>query len=65
MQELSTGLIRQIDDLSQEAKDRAIPNRENQGSTFTVGEIIIVKSGRFKVHAITEKRLYLDSLPSA
>lgn len=47
----------------QEIKDKAIPHRENQGPIFCVGEILEIRGGKFRVHAITDKRIYLDSLP--
>lgn len=47
----------------QALKDAAIPQRENQGPIFAVGEVIEIRGGRFRVHAITDKRIYLDSLP--
>lgn len=47
----------------QAAKDAAIPIRENQGPIFSMGEIVTVKGGRFRISGITEKRIYLDSLP--
>lgn len=64
MQDLQTGAMVPIENDSQEAKDRAIPQRERQGPTFAPGEIVEVKGGRFKVHAISDKRLYLDSIPA-
>lgn len=64
MQDMSTGALVPIENDSQEAQDRAIPQRENQGPVFGIGEIVEVKGGRFKVHAISDKRLYLDSLPA-
>lgn len=65
MQNTSTGLLHELAGLSQEDKDRAIPNRKHQGPIFTVGEIVKVKEGLFRVHAITDKRLYLEGVPSA
>ncbi len=47
----------------QAIKDAAIPQRENQGPIFSVGEVLEIRGGRFRVHAITDKRIYLDSLP--
>lgn len=48
----------------QAERDRVIPVRAHQGPTFFVGEEVEVKGGRFRVQAITDKRLYLDSLPA-
>jgi hypothetical protein len=56
--------MKPLPSLSQAAKDEIIPVLENQGPVFTVGEILEMRGGRFRVHAITSKRLYLDSLPS-
>jgi hypothetical protein len=47
----------------QKAKDEAIPVRDNQGPVFSVGEILEIRGGKFKVHAISDRRIYLDSLP--
>lgn len=51
-------------EIAQGAKDKVIPELEYQGPTFFCGEELEVKGGKFKVHAIAGKRLYLDSLPS-
>lgn len=69
MQDLSTGQMHALDEEQfkldqQRAKDAVIPQRENQGPVFSTGEILEIKGGRFRVHAITDKRLYLDSLPA-
>ena len=55
--------IGELDRQLQTAKDAALPEREHQGPIFSVGEELEIRGGRFRVHAITEKRLYLDSLP--
>jgi hypothetical protein len=55
--------IGELDRQLQTAKDEAIPERANQGPVFSVGEELEIRGGRFRVHAITEKRIYLDSLP--
>lgn len=47
----------------QKAKDAVIREREAQGPIFSVGEILEIRGGKFRVHAITDKRIYLDSLP--
>ena len=47
----------------QDAMDDAQPDRTRQGPVFTVGEEIEIRGGRFRVHAISQKRIYLDSLP--
>ena len=36
----------------------------DQGAILSVGEIIEIKGSRFKVHAITAKRIYLDCIAS-
>lgn len=36
MQDMSTGAMMPLENLSQEAKDAAIPQRENQGPTFFI-----------------------------
>ena len=64
MQDTQSGALVAIDDESQEAKDRAIPQRDRQGPTFAIGEVVDLKGGKFRVHAISDKRLYLDSIPS-
>lgn len=46
----------------QEAFDRVV-SREHQGPIFTVGEELEIRGGRFRVHAISSKRIYLDSIP--
>ena len=48
----------------QAMKDAAIPQRENQGPIFAIGEVLEIRGGKFRVHAITDKRIYLDSLPA-
>jgi len=53
-----------LQDELQKAKDKAVPNREHQGPVFTIGEVLEIRGGKFRVHAITEKRIYLDSIPS-
>jgi len=76
MQDLRTGELRALPpdfaklvaempksaDAIQQMKDAVIPNRADQGPVFSVGEEVSVKGGRFKVHAIQGRRLYLDSL---
>jgi hypothetical protein len=47
----------------QKLKDATISNRENQGPIFSAGEVLEIRGGNFRVHAITDKRLYLDSIP--
>lgn len=69
MQDLSTGQMHALEEEQykldqQHAKDAAIPQRENQGPVFTVGETLEIRGGKFRVHAITSSRLYLDSIPS-
>lgn len=48
----------------QEAKDKAVPNRDHQGPVFTIGEVLEIRGGKFRVNGITRKRIYLDSIPS-
>ena len=48
----------------QQAKDAVIPIRAHQGPVFSIGETIEIRGGLFKVHAISGKRIYLDSIPS-
>jgi uncharacterized Zn finger protein len=55
--------IGELDEKLQRAKDAAIPQRENQGPIFSVGEVLEIRGGKFRVHAITDKRIYLYSLP--
>lgn len=69
MQDLSTGQMHALDEEQfrldqQRAKDAVIPQRDNQGPVFTVGEVLEIRGGKFRVHAISDKRIYLDSLPS-
>jgi hypothetical protein len=63
---VSPGLGARVEELRssiQAAKDAAIPVRIYQGPVFFVGQELEIMGGRFRVHAITRKRLYLDSLP--
>jgi hypothetical protein len=48
----------------QAAKDKAVPNRDHQGPVFTIGEVLEIRGGKFRVNGITRKRIYLDSIPS-
>ena len=72
MQDLSTGQMIPVDserfandrESQQRAKDAAIPIRENQGPVFGIGETLEIRGGKFRVHAIAGKRIYLDSLAS-
>lgn len=48
----------------QKAKDAVQPDRSKQGPVFAVGEVLEIRGGKFKVHAIAGNRLYLDSIPS-
>ncbi len=59
----SAELLGEFERKIQAIKDAAIPQRENQGPIFSVGEVLEIRGGRFRVHAITDKRIYLDSLP--
>jgi hypothetical protein len=59
----SAELLGEFERKIQAMKDAVIPERENQGPIFSVGEVIEIRGGRFRVHAITDKRIYLDSLP--
>lgn len=55
--------IGELNEKLQKAKDAVIRERENQGPIFSVGEVLEIRGGKFRVHAITDKRIYLDSLP--
>lgn len=57
-------LMKESEDRLQKAKDEAIPNREHQGPVFTIGEVLEIRGGKFRVNGITRKRIYLDSIPS-
>lgn len=46
------------------AMDEAIPNRDHQGPVFHIGEVLEIKGGKFRVNGFSQKRLYLDSIPS-
>jgi len=37
--------------------------RKHQGPILEVGELLTIKGGKFKVHAITQNRVYLTPLP--
>ena len=72
MREIPEGLLpclakaERLGDLNanlQRAKDAVIPERKNQGPIFEIGEVLEIRGGKFRVHAITEKRIYLDSIP--
>lgn len=56
--------IGELNEKIQQAKDATIPERERQGPIFAIGEIIDIRGGKFRVHAISGKRIYLDSIPS-
>lgn len=67
MQDTSTGELKEIPQdlinkvgLTEACNTIILP--QNQGPTFFIGEELLVKGGLFKVHAITQGRLYLDSL---
>jgi len=51
-----------LEENTQAARDKAIPQREHHGPVFSVGEILDIRGGKFRVHAISSKRIYLDSL---
>lgn len=53
----------QAEERLQKAKDAVVPIREHQGPTFYVGEEVDLKGGKFRISAITDKRIYLDSIP--
>lgn len=63
MQDTLTGEMVQLEENTQAARDAAIPQRERQGPVFTVGEVLEIRGGKFRVHAISDKRIYLDSIP--
>ena len=62
MQDTQTGEMLPIENLSQEAKDKAQPERARQGITLTVGEILDVKGGRFRVASLGRKMIMLEGL---
>lgn len=64
MQDTLTGQMVRLEENTQAARDAAIPQRERHGPVFTMGEILEIRGGNFRVHAITDKRIYLDSLPA-
>lgn len=68
MQNTSTGDLVELDpelfrkDI-QAAKD-AVLQREFQGPVFTVGEVLEIKGGKFRVHSIRSRgRLILKGIP--
>ena len=64
MQDTRTGDLVPLADLLQDTKDKAVP-RQFQGPVLTVGEIIDVKGGKFRVAEIRSRgRLYLKGVPS-
>lgn len=63
MQDNRTGKLLLVDDLRQETLDKAIP-REYQGPTFTVGEVVELKGGFFRITGISSRgRLFLKGVP--
>jgi len=46
------------------ACDKAIPDRSKHGPIFQVGEILIIRGGRFEVLSVTKAGLVLKGLPT-
>jgi len=63
MQNRETGTLEPLENLEQSTKDKAVP-RKYQGPVFTLGEIVDVKGGKFRVCKIKRSRLVLKGVPS-
>ena len=63
MQDTKTGEMLALEELSQEAKDLAMPDRARQGMTLSVGEHVTLKGGNFKVKSMGRKMIVLEGLP--
>lgn len=63
MQDSLTGEMLRLVALTEEAKDKAMPDRSRQGCVLCVGEVLDVKGGRFRVHSIGRKMVVLEGLP--
>ncbi len=65
--EVMNNLEAEIDDRLtrlQKVKDAAIPDRSRQGAILQIGEVLLIRGGKFRVERISGKRVYLESLPS-
>ncbi len=63
MQDLQTGSMIPLKDTSQWARDAAMPDRSRQGVVLTVGEILDIKGGRFRVNSFGKKMIVLEGMP--
>ena len=63
MQDRQTGEMVRLPDITQESKDKAIPDRLRQGCVLTVGEIVDLKGGTFRVRSIGRKAVVLEGVP--
>ena len=63
MQDRQTGEMVPVAGLNQGAFDAAIPDRRRQGITLTVGEVVDVKGGQFRVASMGRKFVMLEGLP--
>ena len=80
MQDLSTGVLRDLSQFMSAPKPKATPHEKRQaldeackavqpdprkrGPVFELGEILDIRGGKFKITAMTNKRMYLDSIPT-
>ncbi len=65
MQSLETGQLHPLRDLTQESKDATGVPRRYQGPTFTVGEVVDVKGGKFRVQSFGKRgRIVLRGVPA-
>lgn len=65
MQSTETGHLHLLRDLTQEAKDETGVPRRFQGPVFTVGEIVDVKGGKFRIQSFGKRgRIVLRGVPS-
>ena len=65
MQSLETGRLHLLRDLSQEAKDETGVHRRYQGPVFTIGEIVDIKGGKFRIQNFGKRgRIVLKGVPS-
>ena len=63
MQDKQTGQMVPLPNLDQESRDRAIPDRRRQGVILSIGEIVEVKGGTFRVRSIGRKMVMLEGIP--
>lgn len=64
MQDTKTGEMVPLDGLLQSDFDRAIPDRSRQGCVLSVGEVVEIKGGRFRVKSFGRKFVCLEGLPA-